>query len=127
MNLLKEFEATLIARCIEIAKGVMIRPSLFRSIKHGHRLTPVGRRKLFQLRFVEYDMLAHFGVVFAEGHFFGLFLGVLFLHVKRAGAGAAREFYKNDIFLSHDEDFPVKLRRATYAFHAQCQAVTETL
>jgi hypothetical protein len=62
------------------------------------------KRDLLNLRFLELDMLAHDGVVFAKAQ---LFRGVraarvLFRHIVKAGVGRADELDLDGDWLGHD-------------------------
>jgi hypothetical protein len=61
-----------------------------------------SRGSLFDLRFLELDVLARDGVIFAEGHLLGDVPRILLGHVEEAGVGGADELDLDRGRLGHD-------------------------
>src|SRR3954454_10397359 len=59
-------------------------------------------RRLFDLGFLELDVLARDGVVFAEGHLLGDVPRILLRHIIEAGVGGADELDLDGGRLGHD-------------------------
>src|SRR3954471_20783418 len=69
------------------------------------RAMPQRGRRLFDLGFLELDVLAHDGVVFAEGHLLGDVPRILLRHIIEAGVGGADELDLDGGRLGHDSLF----------------------
>src|SRR3954466_12751328 len=66
----------------------------------GSNSDPPG--SLFDFRFLELDVLARDGIVFAEGHLLGDVPRILLGHVEEAGVGGADELDLDRGRLGHD-------------------------
>jgi hypothetical protein len=74
------------------------------------RLTPPARS--LDLRFLELDMLAHDGVIFAEAELLGLCPGILFRHIEKTGVSAADQSDLHGGWLRHNP-FLLRIRTKT--------------
>ena len=84
-------------------------------IKKGARSALINtvfkqRSRLLDLGFLELDMLAHDGVVFAERHLFGDVARVFLGHIKKAGVGGADELDLDRGWLRHGPFLRVEFR-----------------